>query len=224
MAAGARELLPRPRVAAVGVFLAFLASTCAALSSSVYSPSSKVSEYHHYQISFSLAYAQNLVVRPGVMLAVGIIVFLLLVFWSMCRCCSCCGCKRPAMKTDGPDNWRIFYTLTAVALTVGCVVMVLYGFKSNSTQSTAFSDVVSLVEIIIAWKSDTVTAIVGVSNSSQDLINDISALAAQDSGNNYMSAGDRNDIQTACQSIKTQCDTIVSGINSLDVASLLNAC
>eukprot|EP00048_Salpingoeca_helianthica_P023254 m.23275 g.23275 ORF g.23275 m.23275 type:complete len:561 (+) comp8462_c0_seq2:252-1934(+) len=204
----------------VVVVLASLISACCAVSSSAYSPSSKVKEYHHYKLELNASYAQNVAIRPAVMLVVGFICFLIFIFWSVCRCCKCCGCRRPAIKQDGPDNWRLFYTLFSIALTVGCAVMVFYGFKSNASQSTAFQSVVDLVDIAIKWKSDTVSSIVAIKATTQLLIADIADLTALDPSGTYVSSSDKSSIQSACTNIDAKADLIVNSINSLDVNSL----
>lgn len=108
------------------LLLALCGSARAAVNEDVYYPSSKVSDYHHYgklddaypfccgrlqdqkkkdllllalicaDFDTSVSYATKVAVRPGVVIGVGLVVFILLVFWSLCRCCKCCGCQRPS--------------------------------------------------------------------------------------------------------------------------------
>jgi len=192
--------------------------SCIALTETVYSPSSKVKEYHYYQFSADVSYVRQLIVRPAVLLVVGFVVVLLFVCWGLYRCCSCCGCRKASVK-EGGDNWRTFYTILAIALTAGCVAMIIYGFDSNSKQNKAFNDVIDLIDIVIKWKDDTVAAVKKTLNSTDLFLAHVEELKQADPHDVYIPANDKNQLSSSINSTRAPINSISSKIDSLDVSS-----
>jgi protein tweety len=82
-------------------------------------------------------------------IAVGVICFLIFIFWGCCRCCGCC--KVSATLSKGKKK---IATILLVALLITASVFIFFGFAANTSQGDAFDNVVSAADDIVNWVSD----------------------------------------------------------------------
>lgn len=98
--------------------------------------------------------------------------------------------------------------------------MVIFGFKSDQTQSDAFSSVPSLVDTLVNAQTQAVSAASVLKDSTITVLGDIAAVAALDPTNQYVPSADISTMQVAVAAIGTGAADTSGQLSTINLASL----
>lgn len=206
-------------LAAVALLVALAGPVLGAVDETPYRPSSTVKLYHKYTFDITLPYFQTVAINTALPVAiVGFLCFLIIAFWTCCRCCGNC---RP--KSENVSNrFKLFVVLMIVCITLACVGMLIYGFKADSTQSKAMNSIPGLVDNVIIWKNESVVALQNLINVTNITILDAQSIVDNSGICTALGSGcsQAQNIITSGNVIISQANIIISSIGNVELQKI----
>ena len=131
----------------------------------------------------NLSYVENIGYSAIPIIVVGILAPIIFLIWSCCRCCRCTQCCSAPQQISGRS--KIVLTIILLALVITAAVMIFYGFAAATQQTQAFADVDKLLTDVVNWVTDVGTRGGNVNTAGTNVVDQITTLINDDSGNCY---------------------------------------
>lgn len=190
-----------------------------------YVPSSELISYNYEDFDTTIQYARQILLRTIPFYFVGIVAFLVLLFWSCGRCCGICIPSCCRARPQQTVNWKIAAVIICIGAIVGLGIALSDGFKADSNQGSVLTSIPIVVDDVVLWSNLVAFYASNVSFAALAEVNTLDTITSQDPSGIYTSpttVATERSLALTIQSVTSNISSIAQSFSLHQLTSFTN--